>query len=144
MYKNASTGLAILRRDGFASMQAQEQQGTLTTRPVTFTGNQLFVNVKAPQGELRVEILDEAGKPIAPFTRENCQPVSVDSTRTRISWNQASDLSQFSGRPVRLRFSLSNGELYSFWGSPDVNGASLGYVAAGGPEFSGPRDLPSP
>ena len=54
-----STGLATLRRDGFASLDAGDEEGTITTRPVMFTGKHLFVNVDAPRGELRVEILDE-------------------------------------------------------------------------------------
>jgi len=32
------------------------------------------------------------------------------------------------------------GQLYSFWVSPDKSGANYGYVAAGGPGFDGPRD----
>ena len=50
----ATTGLAMLRRDGFASMDASEVPGTLTTRPIQFSGTHLFVNIDAPQGELRV------------------------------------------------------------------------------------------
>ncbi|HSW47189.1 MAG TPA: hypothetical protein VLM89_16620, partial [Phycisphaerae bacterium] len=43
----AVTGLAVLRRDGFASMDAGETPGTLTTRPLTFNGKYLFVNADA-------------------------------------------------------------------------------------------------
>jgi hypothetical protein len=39
-----------------------------------------------------------------------------------------------------LRFYLRNGALYAFWVSPEESGASHGYVAAGGPDFTGPRD----
>ena len=35
---------------------------------------------------------------------------------------------------------LRNGALYSFWTTPDASGASHGYVAAGGPGFTGPTD----
>ena len=45
-----------------------------------------------------------------------------------------------SGKPVRFRFHLSNGSLYSFWVSPDKSGASHGYVGAGGPGLTGPTD----
>ena len=38
------------------------------------------------------------------------------------------------------RFHLKNGSLYAFWVSPDESGASHGYVGAGGPGFTGPRD----
>jgi len=135
-----STGLAFLRRDGFASLDAGPQGGVLTTRPVTFNGRHLFVNVDAPDGELRVEALDENGSVIEPFSQADCTPVRVDSTLHRVAWPQATDLSTLSGRPVKFRFHLRNGRLYSFWVSPDESGASHGYVAAGGPGFPGPRD----
>jgi hypothetical protein len=136
----ASTGLAILRRDGFASLDATADGGTLTTRPVTFTGKHLFVNVDCPRGSLQVEVLDESGRPIAPFTRENCAAIQTDSTLAPVVWKGADDLSALSGKPVRLRFHLESGSLYSFWISPDASGASHGYLAAGGPGYTSHRD----
>jgi hypothetical protein len=50
------------------------------------------------------------------------------------------DLSSLVGRSVRFRFHLRSGRLYSFWVTPDSSGASHGYVAAGGPGFTGPLD----
>ena len=141
-YDRGSTGVAFLRRDGFVSMDADDKTRSLTTRPVTFSGQQLFVNIDAPNGELRVEVLDESGNVIPPFSKENCAPVSIDKTRQMISWNGAEDLSALAGKPVKFRFYLSNGKLFSFWVSPDRSGASNGYVAAGGPDFSGLRDSP--
>lgn len=44
------TGVAFLRRDGFASMDAGAQGGTLTTRPIPFNGSYLFVNAQSPAG----------------------------------------------------------------------------------------------
>jgi hypothetical protein len=135
-----TTGLAVLRRDGFASMDAGKNGGTLTTRLVRFRGRHLFVNVAAAAGELRVEILGQNGKPIGPFTRDNCTPVRVDSTRQAVQWQGAGDLEKIADQPVRLRFYVSNGRLFAFWLSPDKSGASHGYVAAGGPGFKGPVD----
>jgi len=134
-----STGLAFLRRDGFASMDADQQEGTLTTRPLRFNGRRLFVNVDAPRGELRAEVLDPSGQVIDPFRRERCQPVSVDKTLVEVRFS-GTDLADLRGRPVRFRFALRNGSLYSFWVSPDESGASHGYVAAGGPGLTGPID----
>jgi len=48
--------------------------------------------------------------------------------------------SHLAGRPVRFRFHLTNGKLYSFWVSPNETGASQGYLAGGGPGFTGPSD----
>ena len=135
-----STGLAVLRRDGFASMDAGDVAGTLTTRPVRFGGKHLFVNADTDGGEIRAEVLDEAGKAVAPFTRDACGPIRADGTRQWVRWQGAADLSAVAGRPVRFRFHLRKASLYAFWVTPDATGASYGYVAAGGPGLAGPTD----
>jgi len=140
MYDKGSTGVAFLRRDGFASMNAGAESGTLTTRPVTFRGKQLFVNADVPEGRLRAEILDTNGKVIEPFTLANSEHVKTDGTITPVRWKGAEDLSSIAGKPVHIRFELKNGKLYSFWVSADKTGRSDGYVAAGGPGFTGPTD----
>jgi hypothetical protein len=147
-----STGLATLRRDGFASMDDGDSAapvqrvkpdatpGTLTTRPIRFTGRHLFVNVDAPDGELRVEVLDKEGRTIERFTKADCVPVRADSTRARVVWSSAADLSAIGGEVVRFRFHLTRGKLYAFWVSASPSGASRGFVAAGGPGFRGITD----
>jgi hypothetical protein len=146
-----STGLATLRRDGFVSLDHPGSDrrvervtslppGTLVTRPVRFSGKHLFVNLAAPAGELRVEVLDNAGRTIAPFTAATCAPVHGDSTCARVDWPGAQDLAALANRPVRFKFHLTNGALYAFWVSADATGASRGFVAAGGPGFTGPID----
>ena len=114
IYHGASVGLATLRRDGFASMDGS---GTLTTRPLRFSGKHLFVNAS---GSVSAEILDEA----APAARVGA--FTGDATRQRLG-----DVSAYAGRPVRIRFHLTDGHLYSFWVSPSETGASHGYLAAG-------------
>jgi hypothetical protein len=81
-----------------------------------------------------------APPPLAPFTRAYCTPVRADSTRQAVQWKGARDLSKLAGQPVQSRFTLRNGRLYAFWVSPATTGASHGYVAAGGPGFTGPID----
>lgn len=137
MYSGASIGFATLRRDGFASMDAGKRAGQLTTRPVTFSGKHLFVNVDCPSGELLVEVLDKEGKVIKPFSFKNCKPTRVDATLHRIEWTSQQDLSSLAGQAVQFRFRLTNGKLYSFWVSPDEHGASYGYLGAGGPGYDG-------
>ena len=147
-----TTGLAILRRDGFASMDwmpgeggiirgrvAGNAAGTLTTRPVRFTGRHLFVNGDFSEGQLRVEVLDQGGNVIAPFTAAACAPVAGNGTKLPVTWNGA-NLGALAGRVVRFRFTLTKGRLFAFWVSPKPTGESRGYPAAGGPQFSGPID----
>ena len=149
-----STGLATLRRDGFASMdwtpdtahvrrvQPEAQGGMLVTRPVTFSGGHLFVNADTRGGELRVQVLDRQGRDVAPFTAAQCQPIRGDSTRHMVEWTGAA-LQQLAGREVRFRFLLTHGRLYSFWVSRWRTGESGGYPAAGGPEFRDSMDVPT-
>lgn len=118
MYTGASIGMAVLRRDGFASMDAGEVTGTLTTEAVAFNGRQLFVNVANPKGELRVEVLDEKGKVIAPYTLDNCQPITADATQQAVSWKGEATLDEVRGQPVKFRFHLTQGSLYAFWVRP--------------------------
>jgi hypothetical protein len=121
-------------------MDAGENEGALTTRPVRFGGKHLFVNVDAPKGMLRVEILDEGGKVMPRFSADSCIPVAADKTLQAIHWKGVEDLSSLTNQPVRFRFHLRTGKLYAFWVSPEQTGASYGYVAAGGPGFSSNRD----
>ena len=134
------TGLATLRRDGFASMEAGEEEERLTTRPIQFSGKYLFVNADIPEGELRAEVLDLDRESVPGFTRGDCIPMQADSTCANVKWKHGGDLSQFAGKPIRLRFHVRNGGLYAFWVAPDESGASHGFVAAGGPGFTGPTD----
>ena len=57
--------------------------GTLTTRPITFTGEHLFVNADVSSGQLRAEVLDESGNVMnalragVPATKPACPVLCV-------------------------------------------------------------------
>ncbi|MEM7369666.1 MAG: twin-arginine translocation signal domain-containing protein [Bacteroidota bacterium] len=141
MYAHASTGLATLRRDGFASMGAGSEEGILLTKKLTFSGAYLFVNVDGQYGELRVEVCQEDGKPIPGFGLESCIPISVDSTKHMIRWTAHDSLETLAGQTVRFRFYLKNVHFYAFWVSSEQTGKSGGAIAAGGPGLSGNWDV---
>ena len=129
-----ATGLATMRRDGFASMDAGEIGGSLTTRPVRFSGRYLFVNASVPDGgDLSAEVLDDRGQPLPGLAAADCIPVRADKTRQRVTWKTEPDLAAARDKPIRLRFQLKNARLFAFWVSPNQAGASGGYLAAGGP-----------
>lgn len=120
-------GLAKMRVDGFVSMDAYQDGGTLTTRPLTFEGNHLQVNVRAPEkpfgadrspttpyGTFDVEILDLAGRPIGPFTLAHCDTFTGDELRHTVTWNGSPDLAALAGETVSLRFHQRNAALYAF------------------------------
>jgi hypothetical protein len=134
-----STGLAMLRRDGFVSLHGDKEGGYVVTEPVLFDGKYLFVNVelKSAESQLLVEILDADGKALPEFSGENSVALKqIDSTKQLVSWKTRDDLSALVGQRVRLRFSVTDGDLYSFWVSPWATGESRGYTAGGGPGLS--------
>ncbi len=137
-----TTGVAMLRRDGFASLAAADDLGgTLTTSVVTFSGEHVFVNADARDGEIQVEMLDADRRPVAPFAVEHSSTIRTDSTRHAIRWDTADGVRDLRQRPVRFRFHLrGRARLYSFWVSPSRAGTSRGFVAAGGPGFSSSTD----
>jgi hypothetical protein len=133
MHANGAMGIAKIRRDGFASMDAGEEPGVLMTRPMVFSeGKYLFVNVNNPSGQLSVDVLDEKGVVIKGFSSKDCEAIAANSTIEQVQWAGNKNLLQLQGQPVRFRFHLTQGQLYSFWVSPDESGASYGYTAGGG------------
>jgi len=108
-------GLATLRPDGFVSMDAAEEDGVLTTKPCLLQGARLYVSADAHGGSLRAELLDEAGGVIEPFSSHHCAPIDSDSIQAPLNWGEAGGLAALEGRPVRIRFHLTNAKLYGFW-----------------------------
>jgi hypothetical protein len=101
--------LAVLRRDGFVSLDAGDTLGTLLTKPFNVNGTKLLVNVNAAGGSLDIEVLDDNEKSLA-----LSQSVTGDRLRASVSW-KSGDLARLQGRAIRLRFLLRNARLYSFW-----------------------------
>ena len=135
MHHNMSIGIASLRRDGFASMTT-DGRGSVTTRPVIFSGRHFFVNADARFGALKVAVIDEDGKAVPGFGASDCRGLGrTDSTKAEITW-KGGDLSRFAGRPVRFRFDMHVASLYSFWVAKDRNGRSNGYLGGGGSGYS--------
>ena len=106
--------LAVLRRDGFVSLDADEGEGVLLTRPLIWRGSTLWINAAAAEGEVEVEILDEAGNLWGSGQSRN-RSAPVDGDHTRMAVDFGGDLSHLKNQTVRLRFYLRNAEFYSFW-----------------------------
>lgn len=124
-----STGLATLRRDGFASMKGS---GELLTPVLKFTGEHFFVNANVV-GDLKVELLNADGTAISGFTKADCKPITGDGVKRKVEWNGNSNLASLKGIDIKVRFYLTDGEIFSFWVSPESTGESRGYTAGGGP-----------
>lgn len=142
---NFSTGLAMLRRDGFASFRAGQTPGEFLSDTLMVDGDYLFVNVdvRSESSQLLVEALDGDNQIIQGFSKSDCQILRrSDSTKSSVSWKSHS-LRELQGRIVKLKFYLTNGDFYSFWLSPWKSGESRGYTAGGGPGLN-PKGIDLP
>jgi hypothetical protein len=102
-----------LRLDGFASVHAPYAGGEMHTRPLTFKGSQLTLNYQtSAPGGIRVEVQDEAGRPIPGFALEDCQELIGNDIERAAAW-KGGDLAKLAGKPVRLRFVMKDAELYA-------------------------------
>ena len=86
-----------------------------------------------------MEILDPDYNPLEGFTYKDCQGFIGNSTATEIRWQNA-DIANLAGKALRFQFKLDRGDIYSFWVSNSEAGESNGYIAAGGPGFTGATD----
>ena len=119
----AAVGLATLPTDGFVSLDAGPNPGTVTTRPLVFEGTQLVVNFEDSQkgsagmddaSSLQAEILDQTGEAIEGFGLEQAETIHRTGSAQVVSWKGGDDVSSLAGQPLRLRFHLRNGKFYSF------------------------------
>ena len=124
-------GLARLRRDGFVSVDAGEEEGTILTKRLRFAGSKLHVNAEVrPGGTIKAEVYatrHEPGHPgekplgttladvIDPFTKEKCVAVNGDQLDAVVNWATEPSLAPYADQLVAIKFHLKNASLYSFW-----------------------------
>lgn len=104
-----------IRLDGFVSLHAPYAGGELTTTPLIFNGRRLAVNYStSAAGSLRVEIQDSNGDPLPGFGLDDTEELYGDSTEQVVRWSSGDDVGSLAGRPVRLRFVLRDGDVFSY------------------------------
>ena len=108
--------LAVLRRDGFISLDAEAKVGSILTKPLRLNGSQLFLNLDAGKdGSARVEVHDETGRAIRGFSLRSAVPATGDSVRCVVRWRSGSDIARLAGKTVKLKIHLKGAKLYAFW-----------------------------
>ena len=110
----AGLGLAKVRLDGFVSLDAAADEGTITTRSFSFEGSHLLINSDADSGQVLVEILDDQGVPVEGYRRQDCDAFRGDNVRHMLTWRGGADLKNLEGKVVKLRFYLKGAKLFSF------------------------------
>lgn len=109
---HSAIGLAKLRKDGFASLDADECPGEILTKPFSGTGGVMQVNFDSRGGRLLVEVLDAEGRVIPGYGRDACEPLEGESIRQPVTWKTKKELP--SEGTIRFRFLMEHVRLYSF------------------------------
>lgn len=119
---------ATWREDGFTSLEA-ESYGEFTTIPFTFEGSRLQLNAWTRfGGDISVEVVDPSDEAMGRFaegkvavdavtvqgrTFADSDAITGDHLSRVVTWRGDSDLSAWSGKPIRLRFRMRRARLYS-------------------------------
>lgn len=129
-----AVGLATLRRDGFASLEAGQDTGWIKTKPIHWLGGDLLVNadaVRSPDGYhqlyggcIRAEIRDTQGNVIPGYELECSLPLLDDSLSaldgfTALRWENGVSLNALASRDIQIIFSLQAARLYAFRSDAD-------------------------
>ncbi|MGE3316641.1 MAG: hypothetical protein AB7O26_16105 [Planctomycetaceae bacterium] len=103
-----------LRLDGLASVQAPDAGGEFTTKPLTFSGQQLLLNFStSAAGGIRTEIQDSEGTPIPGFALEDAVETIGNEIERAVTWKKGSRLESLAGKTIRLRFVMRDADLFA-------------------------------
>lgn len=102
------------RLDGFVSLSAPASGGTVLTKQLKGKGQALIVNCAINKGGgLKAELQAADGTPLPGFGLADSDAFTGDNTAATLTWNGKSDLSALSGKAIRIKFELKDGDLYS-------------------------------
>jgi hypothetical protein len=101
-------GFAEIQRDRFVSLGASFSGGSLTTKPMQLEGKTLHINGDSDFGSIMVEALNDSDEIIA-----TSRLIRQDGLDIAVEWETGA-LPE-AGNSVRLRFTLANALLFSFW-----------------------------
>jgi hypothetical protein len=129
-HNQGAIGLATLREDGFASMQAMDSTGWIETPAVVWPGDDLLLNMDAraditshPRrctGEVRVEVRDSRNKPLEGFAADVCVPLCLNTEGSNshrpvaVKWQNGKTMAALRRRKLKLVFRMRDCHLYSF------------------------------
>jgi len=103
-----------LRTDGFVSVHAGYDPGTMVTKPFRFCGDKLSLNYStSAAGSIQVEIQDEHGNPISGYALPDAGELAGDSIDRMVTWKNGESLQSMQNQTIRLRFVMKEADLYS-------------------------------
>lgn len=108
--KEMSIARASWRIDGLVSMRSDNDGGMVETNPLVPEGDTLFVNANVASGKLTIEVLDAQGREMPGYGK--CVISKKDGISIPVAWNNSKKLP--AGTPIKLRFHIQQGDLFSY------------------------------
>lgn len=123
-------GLAKLSRDRFVGLAADDEPGTIVTKPWKLTDPKVTLNIDARNADARnsdspngvakpgsctVEVLNSLGKPIPEYSGDQSLAIEgVDALDFQPRWRQHADLSKLVGQTIQLRIRLRHAVVFAY------------------------------
>ena len=108
-FEERQIGLLKIPRDRYVAREARDQAGRIVTPLVILDAGALTLNADCHDGEIVVQVLDDAGKPVPGFTSS---PVTADNLAAPVHFTRP--ISELKDKPVRIEFRLANARLFAF------------------------------
>lgn len=109
--RSSSIGMATIRRDGWCSLAASFDGGTVETELFPLLQGRMYVNAECRFGEIVVEIIPENGDPFRSL------PVRSSGVQVPVMWEQGDSVPSGT-QPVRVRFHLTNARFFAWYVEP--------------------------
>ncbi len=111
----AGIGLAVMRRDGFCSMNAGYDEGWLITRREPMLEPRVQINARVHRGgSIQAELLDRKNRVVSGFSREESATFTGDSTSHELRWKTESFEGKAKRKDYKIRFWIRQAELFSY------------------------------
>ena len=109
----ASIGMASVPVDRFYGVTADQpnEPGSVLTRPLLLKGNGLELNARA-EGEIRIALLDAAGKELPGFGLADSVPARGDGIRQAVAWRQKRFPEE---KLLRVKLQLERATVYALY-----------------------------
>ena len=109
-------GLAIIRPDGFVSVDARIREGVVITSPFVSVGSAAVVNIECSgKGYFEAELSSADDDVIPGYERSAYDTFRGDAVKHVLTWRGKSELPrEVLSRGAKLRFFFRNASLYSF------------------------------
>lgn len=107
---------AVQRLDGFVSADAPyERLGEIVTRPFTFKGRRLVLNINTGgMGYAQVGLLDEAGRPVPGFSVDDCVFINGNFLSHPVEWiERGTDVAALAGRTLQMVIRMRGTSLFA-------------------------------